>query len=165
MAYKCIVFDNPATGHLSVIHPVYNDRLRPSDATDDDVLDECIRRNIETGTLPTGAAYRVVDASVIPTHRLFRNAWSDDGDEIAVDMSKARDIHMDDIRVDRDKKLTELDVTFMRAIEDDDSDAQSAASVEKQALRDIPETFDLSSASTPEQLTALWPEDLDRTNN
>ena len=165
MAYKCIVFDNPATGHLSVIHPIYNDRLRPSDATDDDVLDECIRRNIETGILPAGVAYRIIEANEIPTHRLFRNAWSDDGDEIAVDMSKARDIHMDDIRVDRDKKLTELDVTFMRAIEDDDSDAQSAASVEKQALRDIPETFDLSSASTPEQLTALWPEDLDRTNN
>ena len=80
-------------------------------------------------------------------------------------MSDARGIHMDDIRVDRDKKLTELDVTFMRAVEDDDSDAQDAASVEKQALRDIPETFDLSSASTPEQLTALWPEDLDRSDN
>ena len=165
MAHKRIVFDNPTTGHLSVIHPVYNDRLRPDDATDDDVLDECMRRNIETGVLPAGVAYRIVEASVVPTQRLFRNAWSDDGDEIAVDMSKARDIHMDAIRVDRDKKLTELDVTFMRAVEDDDSDAQSAASVEKQALRDIPETFDLSSASTPEQLTALWPEDLDRTNN
>jgi hypothetical protein len=165
MAHKRIVFNNPETGHLSIIYPVYNDRLRPDDATDDDVLDECIRRNIETGILPAGVAYRVVESSEIPTHRLFRNAWSDDGNNVDVDMSDARDIHMDDIRVDRDKKLTELDVTFMRAIEDDDSDAQDVASVEKQALRDIPETFDLSSASTPEQLTALWPEDLDRSDN
>jgi hypothetical protein len=72
---------------------------------------------------------------------------------------------MDAIRVDRDKQLAELDVTFIRAVEDGDPDAQDAASVEKQALRDIPQEFDLSSASTPEQLTALWPEDLDRTNN
>ena len=165
MAYKCIVFDNPATGHLSVIHPVYNDRLRPSDATDDDVLDECIRRNIETGTLPTGAAYRVVDASVIPTHRLFRNAWWDDGNNVVVNMSEASVIHMDDIRVDRDKALLELDITFMRAVEDGDPDAQDAASAAKQGLRDIPQTFDLSSASTPEQLTVLWPDDLDRSDN
>ena len=165
MAYKCIVFDNPATGHLSVIHPVYNDRLRPGDATDDDVLDECIRRNIETGILPAGVAYRIVEASVIPTHRLFRNAWSDDGNDVIVNMSDARDIHMDDIRIDRDKALLELDITFMRAVEDGDTDEQDAASTAKQALRDIPETFDLSSASTPEQLTVLWPDDLDRSDN
>lgn len=160
MPDKRIVFINPDTNILNVVSPVYQSIEQGFYADEEDLLAACVERNV-----PAGVAYRIVEASIIPTHRLFRNAWSDDGNDVVVDMSDARGIHMDAIRVDRDKKLTELDVTFMRAVEDDDSDAQDAASVEKQALRDIPETFDLSSASTPEQLTALWPEDLDRSDN
>jgi hypothetical protein len=50
----------------------------------------------------------------------------------------------------------------MRAVEDGDTDAQDAASTEKQALRDLPATFDLSSYATPSDLNAAWPDGLPR---
>ena len=160
MPDKRIVFINPDTNILNVVSPVYQSIEQGFYADEEELLAACVERNV-----PAGAAYRIVEASVIPTHRLFRNAWSDDGNDVIVNMSDARDIHMDDIRIDRDKALLELDITFMRAVEDGDTDEQDAASTAKQALRDIPETFDLSSASTPEQLTVLWPDDLDRSDN
>ena len=160
MPDKRIVFINPDTNILNVVSPVYQSIEQGFYADEEELLAACVERNV-----PAGVAYRIIEASVVPTHRLFRNAWSDDGNDVVVDMAEARGIHMDDIRIDRDKALLELDITFMRAVEDGDTDEQDAASTAKQALRDIPETFDLSSASTPEQLTALWPDDLDRSNN
>ena len=160
MPDKRIVFINPDTNILNVVSPVYQSIEQGFYADEEELLAACVERNV-----PAGVAYRIVEASVIPTHRLFRNAWSDDGNDVVVDMAEARGIHMDDIRIDRDKALLELDITFMRAVEDGDTDEQDAASTAKQALRDIPETFDLSSASTPEQLTVLWPDDLDRSDN
>ena len=160
MPDKRIVFINPDTNILNVVSPVYQSIEQGFYADEEELLAACVERNV-----PAGVAYRIIEASVVPTHRLFRNAWSDDGDDVFVDMAEARGIHMDDIRIDRDKALLELDITFMRAVEDGDTDEQDAASTAKQALRDIPETFDLSSASTPEQLTVLWPDDLDRSDN
>jgi len=160
MPDKRIVFINPDTNILNVVSPVYQSIEQGFYADEEELLDTCVERNV-----PAGVAYRIIEANEIPTHRLFRNAWSDDGNDVVVDMAEARGIHMDDIRIDRDKALLELDITFMRAVEDGDTDEQDAASTAKQALRDIPETFDLSSASTPEQLTVLWPDDLDRSDN
>jgi len=101
----------------------------------------------------SGKTSRVVDSSVLPTDRDFRNAWTDDedGDQIDIDMPRARIIHMDKIRVKRDLKMLELDIETMRGLE---------VQPEKQVLRDIPQNFDLSVASTPEELKNLWPEEL-----
>jgi len=78
---------------------------------------------------------------------------------INVNMSKARVIHMDAIRVARNAALAATDITFMRAVEVGDTDAQATIAVEKQTLRDIPQTFDLSSR-TPQQLKGKWPAEL-----
>jgi hypothetical protein len=75
-------------------------------------------------------------------------------------MAKARVIHLAEIRRVRDAELAALDVPFMRAIETGDRDAQAAIAQQKQTLRDIPQTFDLANARTPEQLKALWPDGL-----
>ena len=78
---------------------------------------------------------------------------------IVVNMAKARGIHMDRIRQVRNKELANLDVPFMKALEDGDTDVQVTLKVKKQELRDIPQTFDLTT-DTPEQLKELWPEGL-----
>ena len=78
---------------------------------------------------------------------------------ININMTKARDIHMDQIRKARNAELAAKDVTFMRAVEAGDTDAQATIGAEKQVLRDIPQTFDLTT-DTPEQLKALWPDEL-----
>jgi len=78
---------------------------------------------------------------------------------INVDMAKARVIHMDAIRVVRDAELIAQDITFMRAVEAGDTDAQAAIATEKQVLRDIPQTFDLTTKS-PTELKRRWPKEL-----
>jgi len=73
-----------------------------------------------------------------------------------VDMPKARGIHMDQIRSVRNKQLADLDVPFMRAVETGDTSGQARIASEKQVLRDIPQTLDLTT-DTPEELKAIWP--------
>ena len=77
---------------------------------------------------------------------------------IKVNMPKARGIQMDKIREVRNKELAKKDIEFMKALEADDG-SSTAIATEKQALRDIPQTFDLTT-DTPEQLKELWPEGL-----
>ena len=79
---------------------------------------------------------------------------------INVNMDKARTIHMDVIRTERNKELAAKDITFMRAVEAGDTDAQATIATEKQVLRDIPATFDLTDAATPEALKGKWPAEL-----
>ena len=80
---------------------------------------------------------------------------------ISINMSKARGIHMDKIRVVRDAELSKKDVPFMRAVEAGDTDAQATIGTEKQTLRDIPATFDITTGvDTPEKLKAKWPDEL-----
>ena len=53
------------------------------------------------------------------------------------------------------------DLEALRAIEDGDTSAQAVVKAKKQELRDIPQTFDLTTEhDTPEELKAKWPEGL-----
>ena len=80
---------------------------------------------------------------------------------VNVNMTKARVIHMDAIRVARNAELVAKDITFMRAVEAGDASAQSTIATEKQTLRDIPATFDITTGvDTPEKLKAKWPAEL-----
>ena len=80
---------------------------------------------------------------------------------INVNMTKARVIHMDAIRASRNAELVKEDVTFLRAVEDGDPDAQATIKTKKQTLRDIPATFDVTTdVNTPEKLKAKWPTEL-----
>ena len=102
----------------------------------------------------------IVEDSDLPG-RKFRNAWKQDAEgKPQVDMPKARDLHMDRIRVIRNEELQKEDINFQRAIEADDASAKTAVATKKQALRDLPATFDLNGAGTDEELEALWPSEL-----
>lgn len=80
---------------------------------------------------------------------------------IGVNLAKARDIHLVEIRRVRNLELAKEDVAFMRAVEDGDTDAQATIKTKKQALRDIPATFDITTGvTTPEALKAKWPVEL-----
>jgi len=95
--------------------------------------------------------------------KYFSGAWEWREDAIRVNMTKARGIHMDSIRVVRNKKLASLDVPFMRAVETGDQAAQKRIATQKQALRDIPQNFDLkTSPNTPDALIRRWPDNLER---
>ncbi len=74
-----------------------------------------------------------------------------------MDMPTARLIWMDNLRRLRNIKLKPLDIDSLRALEDADSVALSAIVAQKQVLRDMPETYDLSIAETWQELLAMWP--------
>jgi len=95
-------------------------------------------------------------------HDAQDGAWEMDTDGTPkVNMVKARAVHMDKIRVARNAELVKKDLTSLRAVEDADTDAQATIKAEKQTLRDIPATFDLTTdVDTPEKLKAKWPTEL-----
>lgn len=92
--------------------------------------------------------------------RTFRDAWQPNGSKIDIDMPKARAIHLDRIREARDAELVKADNDLKRA--EDTADAAEVTRIRtlRQTLRDIPQSFDLDRAATPEDLDALWPAEL-----
>jgi len=78
---------------------------------------------------------------------------------VTVNMRKAREIHLTEIRRVRNLELATTDIPFMRAVETGDTEAQATIAIKKQLLRDLPQTFDLT-ARTPAQLMAKWPPEL-----
>ena len=156
---KCIVTPNPNPPYnLRQISPAYGDSSF-ANLSEDEILQRVIDRHKEVGVIPADASYWVVDTSELPEDDFF-DAW-EWNDGVVINMTKARAIHLDAIRVVRNKELASKDITFMRAVEDADTDAQATIKAEKQALRDIPATFDITTdVDTPEKLKAKWPTEL-----
>ena len=100
-----------------------------------------------------------IDASNVktkPSDRHFRNAWAISGDVIAEDMTKAKEIFKDKIREVRQPLLEAEDVAYMKALEADDSSAQTASKNKKVALRNAPAASAISNADTITKLKAAW---------
>ena len=69
-------------------------------------------------------------------------------------MSKAKDIHKDNIREARKDKLAALDIEYQRATE---TGADTSAIVaKKQALRDAPDASAIYNATDTTELKAQW---------
>ena len=99
-----------------------------------------------------------VDASTVtvPSDRHFRNAWTLNGKVISEDMAKAKEIFKDKIREVRAPLLDAEDVTYMKALEANDSSAQTASAEKKKSLRDAPAASAIDSATTIAKLKAAW---------
>ena len=131
-----VIFTN-SDGTVSIMTPI------------EGTAEECAKRD-----LPSGTAYEIVDDSVIPTDRSFRNAWKQNGKTIETDMAKAREIHKTNIRTARVAKFAELDVEFQKALETSSSTTDIVA--KKQALRDAPAASGISTAASEADLKAQW---------
>ena len=99
-----------------------------------------------------------IDASTatVPSDRHFRGAWSLSGTVISEDMTKAKEIFKDKIREVRKPLLEAEDVTYMKALEAGDSDAQAASVTAKNALRDAPAASAITNAADIAALKAAW---------
>ena len=71
-----------------------------------------------------------------------------------IDMSRARDIHRNNIRQARKDKLAELDIEYQRATET--SADTSAIVAKKQVLRDYPARAGIATAADTTELKADW---------
>ena len=97
----------------------------------------------------------VRDASslTVPSDRTFRGAWQFSGDAVEVDMTKAREIHKDNLRAERAPRLEALDVEYMKALEA--GSGADAIAAQKKTLRDVTSDAKIANASTPDALKAL----------
>ena len=102
-----------------------------------------------------GKTIAAADATV-PSDRHFRDAWSLSGSTITEDMTAAKVIFKNKIREVRTPLLAVQDIAYMKALEDDDSDAQTAAKNAKKALRDAPAASAITNASNITALKAAW---------
>ena len=73
---------------------------------------------------------------------------------IKIDMTKAKELHKNSIRIAREPKLAALDIEFQKALET--SSDTSAIVSKKQALRDAPADSAIGSATTEAELKAQW---------
>lgn len=103
--------------------------------------------------------YIIADSSICPQDRYFRNAWElGEDDKPKVNFGKAKKIHINKLRKERDKKLETLDAKFMQALENGDVAKQDEIKQKKQKLRDMPTDPVFDSANTPEQLKSIIPD-------
>tara|TARA_Y100001937_G_scaffold108548_1_gene152316 strand:- start:63 stop:551 length:489 start_codon:yes stop_codon:yes gene_type:complete len=147
-----------SNGIISVMTPVLTE-INP-----DTGVEFTIQEIIEKDLIPTGiTTYSIVDDSVIPSDRTFRSAWVGNGvglstATIVEDMTKAKEIHKNNIRQKREGKLKELDVDFQRALET--SADTSSIVAKKQALRDAPNASGITTAANITELKAQWDESI-----
>ena len=91
--------------------------------------------------------------------RAFRDAWRDDGTKVVHDMAKARVIKTDQVREERNARLSVEDIELMKAEESGNPGEATRIKAKKRALRDLPATIqsDLDAITTPEALEAYGP--------
>ena len=102
-----------------------------------------------------GNSIAAADATV-PSDRLFRDAWTLSGSTITEDLTTAKTIFKAKIREVRAPLLVAQDVAYMKALEEDDSDAQTAAKNAKKALRDAPAASAITNAANIGALKSAW---------
>ena len=170
-------------GRYRVTSPFYNDPMRPLGETEDETIERVWAKIVVRYGLPTNHPHFMVE-DVDQRTKLagccgneFRyagkpdasgarsavdGAWEMDTDGTPkVNMTKARAVHMDRIRVVRNAELVKKDLTSLRAIEAGDTSAQATIGTEKQVLRDLPATFNITTGiTTPAQLKGRWPSEL-----
>ena len=96
------------------------------------------------------------DVTSKPSDRHFRDAWTLSGTVISEDMATAKTIFKEKIRSVRKPLLEEQDVLYMKALEDDDSSAQTTIKNKKKSLRDAPAASAIDDADTIAKLKAAW---------
>lgn len=169
-------------GCYRVTSPAYNDAMRPAGETEDECLERVWAKMVASGRnrIPIDHPHHYVEDADQRTkldtlaglafryggkpsgNAVSDSAWEMDTDGTPkVNMAKARGVHMNKIRISRDAELVKEDLNILRAIEDGDSAAQNTIKTKKQTLRDIPQTFDLTTDNdTPLELQAKWPSEL-----
>ena len=85
---------------------------------------------------------------------------------IGINLNKAKDIQKERMRAIRKPLLETEDITYMRAIEAGDTDAQTASATRKQALRDVTQLVDDATITATDvvgitsELKAVWNTDV-----
>ena len=74
---------------------------------------------------------------------------------LEINLEKALEIHKKKIRERREVVFKDLDIQFMKALEQGNTALSTEIGTKKQALRDITD-IDISNISTLDELKAIW---------
>jgi len=88
----------------------------------------------------------------------FRSALILTDNGLDFDMEKCKRIWVDKIRDHRDRQLRELDIEFMKAVEDGDTDGVKEIGDLKKILRNLPQDFLNMRFENIHQIKACWPD-------
>ena len=131
---KRIIWTEP-NGQVAVLYPI-------------EAIENCIK------DVPSGLDYFIIEEDDIPKNTFFERAWKIVDGKIEMDITRAREVHRENIRRARLGKLMELDIEFQRALE---TSADTTAIVaKKKALRDAPSDSAIEAAKTEAELKAQW---------
>ena len=153
---KKIIYTS-ADGRLCIVYPADKsviERAQGRTLTEKEYEDRVWEKSVPTDAILPAS----IEDDAIPEDRYFRNAWKANANLIEVDLEKARAVHMDNLRFQRNEKLKELDIEFQIALEKGDADAQKVIAARKQQLRDMPATFNLSAINDLNALKASKPD-------
>ena len=147
-----IIWENP-DGTTSVLQPVLT-CINPATGKNF-TIEEIVAKDVPAGI----TTYSIVDNSVLPSDRNFRNAWKATGlgnttATVGEDIAAARELHKTNIRNARTPKLAALDVEFQKAQET--STGITTIVAKKQALRDAPAASGIATAANTTELKAQW---------
>ena len=161
-------------GRYRVTSPAYGDPTNPLEETEGEAIARVLVKIKERYGLPDTHTFHFVEdvdqrtrlSELVGTYFRYgvfdqdarAGAWEMDVDgRPKINIAKARLVHMDRIRVMRDAGLRLLDIEYLKADEAGDAALKTSIATEKRMLRDIPQTFDLTVAGTPDELKAMWP--------
>lgn len=108
--------------------------------------------------LPKNIFYLILQKDSLPNqYESLYEAWSFNATKtsVIVDMPKARNMHRDTLRQERNSRLPALDVAYIRAQERGDTVALNQIIAQKEQLRNIPAHPAIEAAQTPDDLLAL----------
>ena len=151
MSTKRIVYTR-SDGGVSVVCPApeYVARF----ATEGEALEAIRAKDVPADVINV----HVCDESAVPVSRRFRNCWRQVGTTPpSVSMPLARAQRMVEIRAERDKRLVVSDGSMLRTQETGTPAQIAALKVYRQALRDVPQTADLSGITTALDLAMYEP--------
>ena len=70
---KCIIYTDPITRTVEIVHPAYQDMARDRSLTDDQFLNMVAAKDV-----PVDVTYQVIDQTTIPTDRTNRDLWKEE---------------------------------------------------------------------------------------
>ena len=115
---KVIIWDDPKTKITSVMTPAGGN-----------TIEFCAENYIPEGVTD----YKIVEDSVLPTDRTFRNAWRKDGETVKEDLTESKKLAHEKRRYDRTKEFKPYDDIVMKQIPGSDT---TAAEAERVKIRD-----------------------------
>ncbi len=111
---KVIIWDDPKTKITSVMAPAGGK-----------TVEFCVANYLPEGITD----YKIVEDSVLPTDRTFRNAWRKDGETVKEDLTESKKLAHEKRRYDRTKEFKPYDDIVMKQIPGSDTEAAEAERV------------------------------------